>query len=623
MNKPYALIAMLVLVAMVHSSNIVAVLEIIPNSTNVNLTISEFRHLTDELRTQAREALPRGSYSILTRDNITQLIPAEQAECFAESCAIDIGRAIGAEYVTQGFVGGFDGMLTLTVELYESMSGNLLGSFVTESDGVRGLLSTIRERAPGLFTHIVRESARKTQNIPSVYTILKNDVSKLVHDDGSEEVFKEQTKPVAKQGSTITQIVRNDKRNYYDTTTVSSTRFFLLGARIYNPKNINMFNYSASLGYSGLGINAFMYFDFMQRHKLFKEETLTSDNFIIGNFGLGFIQTKLALSSNMLRSLLEFNEFDVLLGLKFNTALDFKLGEMGLNMNLLYKQWLFSIGPSYYFKDKKEESGLFIEDSYDSGLSLAMNVSYFFKEFNKSEMPVFEIIRRKGTTEQTTEQKTQGTAKRKRYFRPGIELNYPVYRSAIEFFDDSFPYLAAGAGLFFRIGPESIYFTTGAYAKLDVLWKEGIASADFGIFGINILSLPLLDLEWGRFFMEIPLLLSFGSGQIRFTGGALLEYYVNSAIHITINESVPFIGGERFESEVIAQRFEKDIPDGSIYWVFGLDFDIVRYWGIGVKCLIWGGSLGDSEQDAFNLLTRSMGIEPSKFQTRISTYFVF
>ncbi|MCL2100526.1 MAG: DUF3280 domain-containing protein [Fibromonadales bacterium] len=137
------------------TAQIVAVLEIVPSSEEADLTITEFRHLTDELRTQAREALPR-NYSILTRDNIIQLLPPEsdKSQCFDESCAVEIGRAIGAEYVTQGFVGKFQGMLTLTIELYESMSGNMLGSFVTESNDARGLLGTIRERAPNLFARI-------------------------------------------------------------------------------------------------------------------------------------------------------------------------------------------------------------------------------------------------------------------------------------------------------------------------------------------------------------------------------------------------------------------------------------------------------------------------------------
>jgi hypothetical protein len=138
-------------------AKIVAVLEITPSASEEQpaLSIQEFRHLTDELRTQARNALPQ-NYSVLTRDNILQLLPPDEAEreCLAEGCAVDVGRAIGAEYVTQGTIGNFEGMLTLTVELYESMTGNMLGSFVTESENARGLLGTIREKAPALFAKL-------------------------------------------------------------------------------------------------------------------------------------------------------------------------------------------------------------------------------------------------------------------------------------------------------------------------------------------------------------------------------------------------------------------------------------------------------------------------------------
>jgi len=149
------LTATILFLATANAANIVAVLEIIPSGDDINLSISEYRHLTDELRTRARETLS-STYTILTRDNIFQLLPPDEkeAECLAESCAVDIGRAIGAEYVTQGTIGKFEGMLTLTVELYESMNGNMLGSFVTESKNASGLLSTIREKAPALFAKI-------------------------------------------------------------------------------------------------------------------------------------------------------------------------------------------------------------------------------------------------------------------------------------------------------------------------------------------------------------------------------------------------------------------------------------------------------------------------------------
>ena len=166
------IILILILAAVAHAQKVVAVLEIIPNNENVELQLSEYRHLTDELRTRARETLPRTSYSILTRDNIISLLPPDEEarDCLAEACAVEIGRAIGAEYITQGFIGKFGEMLTLTVELYESMSGNLLGSFVTESQDIMGLLATIRQKAPELFSHLPEQ---KPLSEPK-FTELKN-----------------------------------------------------------------------------------------------------------------------------------------------------------------------------------------------------------------------------------------------------------------------------------------------------------------------------------------------------------------------------------------------------------------------------------------------------------------
>ncbi|MDR3001863.1 MAG: hypothetical protein LBU89_11435, partial [Fibromonadaceae bacterium] len=82
----------LLLAATMASAQILAVLEIVPSSEEVDLSVTEFRHLTDELRMQAREALPR-NYSVLTRDNIIQLLPPteDQANCLDESCAVEIG----------------------------------------------------------------------------------------------------------------------------------------------------------------------------------------------------------------------------------------------------------------------------------------------------------------------------------------------------------------------------------------------------------------------------------------------------------------------------------------------------------------------------------------------------
>jgi TolB-like protein len=142
----------------VFAINHVAVLELLPNeSVQGEIRIEESRHLTDELRRQAVMNLPKSDYTVMTRDNIIALIPADEkeAECLAESCAVTIGRAIGVEFITQGTIGKFGNKLTISVELYETMNAKLLSSIVFESKDIDGLLEVIRKEAKPLFQSII------------------------------------------------------------------------------------------------------------------------------------------------------------------------------------------------------------------------------------------------------------------------------------------------------------------------------------------------------------------------------------------------------------------------------------------------------------------------------------
>ena len=144
---------LLFLSTLAHSVAVLAVLEIVPTSEVEELTISEFRLLSDELRRQAVNILPAKEFTVLTRDGIIALIPPdeEEAKCLAESCAVEIGRAIGLEYISTGRVAKFAGELSLTVELYETMGGRLLGSFLTYGTGLVGLMETINRESPAMF----------------------------------------------------------------------------------------------------------------------------------------------------------------------------------------------------------------------------------------------------------------------------------------------------------------------------------------------------------------------------------------------------------------------------------------------------------------------------------------
>ncbi len=152
--------------AATHAANTLAVLEIIPKAEIEDISITEVRHLTDELRKQAVQALPNKGYTVLTRDNMFALMPPdeEEAECLAESCAVEIGRAIGAEYISQGSLGKFGSEFSVSIELYETMSGKLLGSIVMESGDIKGLLTAIREQAKPLFERIIESKTIKIED---------------------------------------------------------------------------------------------------------------------------------------------------------------------------------------------------------------------------------------------------------------------------------------------------------------------------------------------------------------------------------------------------------------------------------------------------------------------------
>jgi len=167
-NLKYTLITALLCLATANAATI-AVLEItLASDEEMNLTIEETKFLSDELRRQATVLLPK-DYSVLTREEIISLVP-QTAENL--STAIDIGKAIKSDYVTQGFIGKLGDLFTLTVELYSTSNGKLLSYFTKETSDLKGLLDAIRENSPNLFaqkgngatipTNIPTESKIKT-----------------------------------------------------------------------------------------------------------------------------------------------------------------------------------------------------------------------------------------------------------------------------------------------------------------------------------------------------------------------------------------------------------------------------------------------------------------------------
>ena len=142
-------------------SAFIAILE--TTSIDEIITLSEKRFLTDELRAQAGEALPAYmNYTIMTRENINVMLPPGKSleECEG-TCVAETGRNIAADYVAQARVGSFGENLTLTVELYETSSGKLLGSFTAMKETANLLWQEIKNDSKTLFLKVQEEEGRK------------------------------------------------------------------------------------------------------------------------------------------------------------------------------------------------------------------------------------------------------------------------------------------------------------------------------------------------------------------------------------------------------------------------------------------------------------------------------
>jgi hypothetical protein len=203
----------------------------------------------------------------------------------------------------------------------------------------------------------------------------------------------------------------------------------------------------------------------------------------------------------------------------------------------------------------------------------------------------------------------------------GMELNYPIWRN-VEHFDNSFPYSAVGIGLFFRIGSlEYLYLTTGFYVNEEKFERQLTARDFASAFGVNIPSIidrPLLDFRAERRAIEFPLLLSFSLGQIKLLGGMLLEstysdsrYFINgyevgngankTDMRIFVEDRgywdwtwslISGLGINSDDAEDINKKFKED-SGINIYWVLGLDYDMMKHWGIGIKFLRYSTSKGE------------------------------
>jgi len=150
--KPILVFFLLALAAYGQQQKRVAVINTVDDRDSIG--VSELIHLTDRLREKAANVLPKQSYGVMTTESIVDFLGSQERaekECREASCLAELGRKVNADYVAQARIGRFESDLTIKVELYNSGSGVMIGSFTGDSKHLPGLRSIIDENAPILF----------------------------------------------------------------------------------------------------------------------------------------------------------------------------------------------------------------------------------------------------------------------------------------------------------------------------------------------------------------------------------------------------------------------------------------------------------------------------------------
>jgi len=105
------------------------------------------------VRTGARQALPLGAFKLMTKENITELLPPDKRSlknCEGE-CEVETGRLLGANYLVTGTVTKFSGELRVTIRLYDVAGGDMLDSKKASAKKVKELEKPIEEIAETIF----------------------------------------------------------------------------------------------------------------------------------------------------------------------------------------------------------------------------------------------------------------------------------------------------------------------------------------------------------------------------------------------------------------------------------------------------------------------------------------
>lgn len=143
----------------------IAVLELV---NKAGITDDEAYALTDRVRMLASEILPAEHLTVMTGENIQELLPPgmDLAKCTTAECEVEMGRMIGAEYLITGEIIRFAGDLRINVRVHNSRTGTFIGGRTCDGSDVRQLENNLKVISQQLLTLVLSREGAATETQP-------------------------------------------------------------------------------------------------------------------------------------------------------------------------------------------------------------------------------------------------------------------------------------------------------------------------------------------------------------------------------------------------------------------------------------------------------------------------
>ncbi len=120
---------------------------------------AELREITNELRRVAVNSLPKDRYNVMTKETVQAQGSEVQLECANANCVIQVGSAVGADYIVKGSINKFGKRFSLTVEMYETKDGNLAAALADpiRSEKLDDILDKISAACAAMYKKFLSE----------------------------------------------------------------------------------------------------------------------------------------------------------------------------------------------------------------------------------------------------------------------------------------------------------------------------------------------------------------------------------------------------------------------------------------------------------------------------------